>query len=37
MKKMLYRTMAGIQQNWQLLVLVAAVALFVLAAGAPRW
>ena len=35
MKKLIQTTFGEIQRNWKVLVLIAAVALFVLAAGAP--
>jgi hypothetical protein len=35
MKKLMHMAFRGIQQNWNLLVLVSVIALFVLAAGAP--
>jgi len=35
MKKLMYTAFRGIQQNWKLLVLVAAITLYVLAASAP--
>jgi hypothetical protein len=36
MKKLAYRVFIGVQHSWKLMVLIAAIAVFLLAAGAPN-